>query len=584
MARLRRLLETVEGATLAEQLRHFLDRVALSRSGRDDREVDRAERVNLLTLHSTKGLEFSRAYVIGVEDGQFARVDRDGRGPSEEELHEARRLLSVRERFGVVLGEAFMVRTHPQWLEVRELVRSGRIGELKVVAGHFSYHRNVPGDIRDRVEWGGGVLMDVGCYPVTLSRWLFGAEPVDVVGLLERDPIARVDRLASGLLRFPTGRATFTCAGRLVPFQRSVRPAAHVLLWLLLAYVLIALVAGVVTLITHDHKPETAAVLLLGLPNLAWMAFGLGLGGAQVHNAWWFHNPTNNEKRYLFLGQEGPASIGSRSSGDIHVLDVSDLAHPVEVASFGMADAGTHNFWMDEANEILYAAYYNAGVVALDVSGTLSGDLSSRELARVQPGGAGNTYTWSVQLADTVLYAIDMLSGLWRLTLGSSFGAVTGGNNVAERFSSDMWIHGNYGYTATWGGFRRDGNPGNALKVWRLDAGPAPTLVDSVIVPGVATLSDVQASDDGTRLVVSAEGLAGGLYVYDLADPARPVQLGFHSVPSGLHTVTLSTIGGRLYAFGARNPPGKCNSCHGRAMPGTRGQLQARRRRIPHLP
>ncbi|MGQ0702030.1 MAG: UvrD-helicase domain-containing protein [Gemmatimonadales bacterium] len=95
MARLRRLLETVEGNTLGEQLEHFLDRVALSHSGRDGRELDRSERVNLLTLHSTKGLEFSRVYVVGVEDGQFARVDRDGRGPSDEELHEARRLLYV---------------------------------------------------------------------------------------------------------------------------------------------------------------------------------------------------------------------------------------------------------------------------------------------------------------------------------------------------------------------------------------------------------------------------------------------------------------------------------------------------------
>ncbi|HXE58742.1 MAG TPA: Ig-like domain-containing protein [Gemmatimonadales bacterium] len=140
-----------------------------------------------------------------------------------------------------------------------------------------------------------------------------------------------------------------------------------------------------------------------------------------VHNGWWFHNPNTGEKRYLFVGQEGSGSIGSTSSGDIRVVDVSDLAHPVEVGFYRMRDdrrnmvAGAHNFWMDEEKEILYAAFYNGGVVALDVSGTLSGDLAARELARVQPGGAQNTYTWGVQLSDGSLYASDMESGLWQL-------------------------------------------------------------------------------------------------------------------------------------------------------------------------
>jgi hypothetical protein len=135
-----------------------------------------------------------------------------------------------------------------------------------------------------------------------------------------------------------------------------------------------------------------------------------------VHNGWWFHNPVSGENRYLFIGQEGPGVIGSQSSGDIHVVDVSNLTNPREVASFHLDSAGTHNFWMDEPRQILYAAYYNGGVVALDVSGTLSGDLSNRLLAEVVPGGPGNTFTWGVQLANGSLYASDMLSGLWQLT------------------------------------------------------------------------------------------------------------------------------------------------------------------------
>ena len=138
--------------------------------------------------------------------------------------------------------------------------------------------------------------------------------------------------------------------------------------------------------------------------------------GPSTHNGWWFHNPVTGERRYLFVGQEGQSVLGSSSSGDIHVLDVLDLAHPREVAFFHLNGAGTHNFWMDEERQILYAAYYNGGVVALDVSGTLQGNLSNRLLSRIRPGGAGNTFTWGVQLANGFLYAIDMLSGLWQLT------------------------------------------------------------------------------------------------------------------------------------------------------------------------
>jgi hypothetical protein len=140
-------------------------------------------------------------------------------------------------------------------------------------------------------------------------------------------------------------------------------------------------------------------------------------GTPAVHNGWWFHNPVTGEQRYLFIGQEGPSVLGSEASGDIHVVEVSDLRHPREVAFFHMNGAGTHNFWMDEARQVLYAAYYNGGVIALDVSGTLSGDLSSRLLSQIRPGGASNTFTWGVQLANGSLYAIDMLSGLWQLRM-----------------------------------------------------------------------------------------------------------------------------------------------------------------------
>jgi hypothetical protein len=146
-------------------------------------------------------------------------------------------------------------------------------------------------------------------------------------------------------------------------------------------------------------------------------------GGPAVHNGWWFHNPVTQEQRYLFIGQEGPANLGVQASGDIHVVDVSDLTAPREVAFFHMDGAGTHNFWMDESQQILYAAFYNAGVVALDVSGELQGDLADRLISSVRPGGTTETFTWGVQLAGGSIYASDMISGLWQLKLEESAGA-----------------------------------------------------------------------------------------------------------------------------------------------------------------
>ena len=135
---------------------------------------------------------------------------------------EARELLLARDRTGVQMAEAFMVRAHPQWAAVRELIAEGRIGELRLVVGHFSYFRRDPTDIRSRADWGGGALMDVGCYPITLSRWLFGEEPTDVVAAIEVDPELGVDRLASGILRFPSGQASFTCGGQITHHQRMI--------------------------------------------------------------------------------------------------------------------------------------------------------------------------------------------------------------------------------------------------------------------------------------------------------------------------------------------------------------------------
>jgi len=133
---------------------------------------------------------------------------------------EARSLLAVQERTGVLIGEAFMVRTHPQWLRARELVSSGRIGPLRSIQGFFSYFNKDPKNIRNIAECGGGGLMDIGCYPINTSRFLFGEEPLRVSGLLEKDPTFQTDCLTSAILEFPSGHATFTCSTQIVPYQR----------------------------------------------------------------------------------------------------------------------------------------------------------------------------------------------------------------------------------------------------------------------------------------------------------------------------------------------------------------------------
>ena len=134
--------------------------------------------------------------------------------------NEAQQLISARDRAGVKIGEAFMVRTHPIWLRARELVRSGAIGELRAIMSAFSYFNNDPKNIRNIPEIGGGGMMDIGCYPITMSRFLFQREPARVLGLIDRDPAMGTDRLSSALLDFSPGQAVFTCSTQLVPFQR----------------------------------------------------------------------------------------------------------------------------------------------------------------------------------------------------------------------------------------------------------------------------------------------------------------------------------------------------------------------------
>jgi len=135
---------------------------------------------------------------------------------------EAQGLVAVAARHPTLkVMEAFMYRFHPQWQRAKEIVASGGIGEVKTINSFFSYHNDDAANIRNQAEIGGGGLMDIGCYNISLSRFIFDAEPTRALGIIEYDPQFGTDRLTSGILDFGRGTATFTCSTQLSPHQRA---------------------------------------------------------------------------------------------------------------------------------------------------------------------------------------------------------------------------------------------------------------------------------------------------------------------------------------------------------------------------
>lgn len=134
---------------------------------------------------------------------------------------EAQKLLDTARKFPQLkVMEAFMYRNHPQWQWAKKKVSEGNIGEVRTIQSFFSYYNADPDNIRNKADIGGGGLMDIGCYCISLSRFIFGAEPWRVCGIMEEDPNMKVDRLTSGILEFSSGTSTFTCATQLIPYQR----------------------------------------------------------------------------------------------------------------------------------------------------------------------------------------------------------------------------------------------------------------------------------------------------------------------------------------------------------------------------
>jgi hypothetical protein len=167
------------------------------------------------------------------------------------------------------------------------------------------------------------------------------------------------------------------------------------------------------------------------------------VGTSSVHNVWWFHDPTTNGKRYAFVGEEYPSNLGGqqRMSGSVHVVDVINMSAPVEVAvyepdsttTWSGKDAGAHNFVMDEQSGVLYAAFYNGGVRALDVRGDLSVctaaqktangrcnlRLMGREIGVALSNPGVLRFVWGVALQGNNLYASDMPNGIHKINIAA---------------------------------------------------------------------------------------------------------------------------------------------------------------------
>jgi predicted dehydrogenase len=135
---------------------------------------------------------------------------------------EARSIQHTARRFPhLKVMEAFMYRFHPRWHAIHTLVRDGGLGSLGTVHTVFCYDNVDPADIRNLSSLGGGALLDIGCYAISVARWLFGREPAHVRGARQLDPRFNTDRLTSGVLDFGDGTATFSCATQL-PWQQQV--------------------------------------------------------------------------------------------------------------------------------------------------------------------------------------------------------------------------------------------------------------------------------------------------------------------------------------------------------------------------
>ncbi|HEU5153474.1 MAG TPA: hypothetical protein VFU03_01955, partial [Gemmatimonadales bacterium] len=226
------------------------------------------------------------------------------------------------------------------------------------------------------------------------------------------------------------------------------------------------------------------------------------------------------------------------------------------VKSAGDGQVGKVNLPLPQNLQVRVTDQYHNPVSGQSVSWALTsggGSISAVNNTTGLDGTASVVHAMGSTSGTTTVTAT--VTGLGTVTFDSkaivplSFSVLGGGTNVPGRYTSDLWLKDGFGYTGTWGG------NGNAVFIWQLDGTGAPVLYDSIITPNIGTVSDIQVSEDGAWLVFTAEGGPGsGIYAYELTSPGTPVFRAKSTVSAGLHTGTLADIGGKLYAFTAKDP------------------------------
>jgi len=173
-------------------------------------------------------------------------------------------------------------------------------------------------------------------------------------------------------------------------------------------------------------------------------------------SGWWFHNPLTHEARYLFIAEAGADNSGvPYAAGSLQVIDVSSLEAPRQVARLELhGGPGIRTLWVDEPRQVLYAV--SIDVVAVDVSGVLAGDLTSRVLRRAVPGDEPRSFVSAVQAANGALWAIDMITGFWKLDPRTL--SPIGAHDPRLKEGSGLWVAGQYAYMGRWSGRYFDGS------------------------------------------------------------------------------------------------------------------------------
>jgi predicted dehydrogenase len=121
---------------------------------------------------------------------------------------------------GVILMEAFMYRFQPQWIRAKEICDVGEIGSIVSIQTIFSYNNPDPNNIRNIAEYGGGALMDIGCYAISVPRFILGIEPLRVISLIEKDKKFQTDKHTSALIDFGKTQVVFTVSTQTYPYQK----------------------------------------------------------------------------------------------------------------------------------------------------------------------------------------------------------------------------------------------------------------------------------------------------------------------------------------------------------------------------